>query len=74
MIYLLAKKAGGGREMRNPCKHCGARPVKKVAPALQLMWLQCKNCKSKNMTTMEYNMESAIAKWNERNPLSEKKE
>ena len=60
--------------MRNPCKYCGARPVKKVAPILQLnrvqlIWLQCKNCKSKNMTTMEYNIESATAKWNENNPL-----
>ena len=58
--------------MRNPCKFCGAKPVKKVAPTGQLMWLQCKNCKSKNMTTMEYNMESLMesltARWNEKNP------
>jgi hypothetical protein len=38
------------------------------------MWLQCKNCKSKNMTTMEYNMESATAKWNENNPLPKEEE
>lgn len=60
--------------MRNPCKYCGARPVKKVAPTLQLIWLQCKNCKSKNMTTMEYNIESATAKWNERNQLPKEEE
>ena len=60
--------------MRNPCKYCGAKPVKKVAPILQLMCLQCKNCKSKNMTTMEYNMESATAKWNESNPLPKEEE
>ena len=58
--------------MRNPCKFCGAKPVKKIALNGQLMWLQCKNCKSKNMTTMEYNMESLMesltARWNEKNP------
>jgi ribosomal protein L37AE/L43A len=54
--------------MKNQCKFCGAKPVKKIAPTGQLMWLQCKNCKSKNMTTMEYNMESATARWNEKNP------
>ena len=54
--------------MRNPCIYCGAKPVKKTALFVQLMWLQCKNCGSKNMTTMEYNMESATARWNEKNP------
>ena len=58
---------------RNPCKFCGAKPVKKIAEPFQLIWLQCKNCKSKNMTTMEYNMESATARWNEKNPPKEDK-
>lgn len=55
--------------MRNPCKYCGAKPTQKVEQTLKLIWLQCRNCGSKNMTTMEHTMESATVKWNEKNPL-----